>query len=100
MNEYIGRTLKLVRSYHDLSQIDVANKLGISRSYLSELEAGRKTPSMDLLGQYSHEFSVPMSTLMLISEGFEENSITGRMKKAATDKAIRLLEWVEARKNN
>jgi transcriptional regulator with XRE-family HTH domain len=100
MSEYIGRTLKLVRSYHDLSQIDVANKLGISRSYLSELEAGRKTPSMDLLGQYSHEFSVPMSTLMLISEGFEENSITGRMKKVATDKAIRLLEWVEARKNN
>jgi transcriptional regulator with XRE-family HTH domain len=98
MNEYLGRALKLVRSYHDLSQIDLAGRLGISRSYLSEVEAGRKTPSMDLLSQYSQELSVPLSTLMLVSEGFEAGTVTGRMKKSATDKALRFLEWVDARK--
>ncbi len=98
MNENLGRALKLVRSYHDMSQIELAKKLDISRSYLSEIEAGRKTPSMDLLGAYSRQFSVPLSTLMLVSEGFEEHTLTGRLKKSATDKAIRFLEWADARK--
>jgi len=98
MNEHLGRALKLVRSYHDLSQIELAQKLDISRSYLSEIEAGRKTPSMDLLRQYSHQFAVPLSTLLLVSEGFEDQTLTGRLKKSATNKAIRFLEWVDARK--
>lgn len=98
MNEHLGRALKLVRSYHDMSQIELAQKLDISRSYLSEIEAGRKTPSMDLLGEYSRQFSVPLSTLLLVSEGFEDMSMSGRLKRLATDKAIRFLEWVDARK--
>lgn len=98
MNEHLGRALKLIRSYHDLSQIDLAQKLDISRSYLSEIEAGRKTPSMDLLGQYSRQFAVPLSTLLLVSEGFESHTLTGRLKKSATEKAIRFLEWADTRK--
>lgn len=98
MNEHLGRALKLVRSYHDLSQIELAQKLDISRSYLSEIEAGKKTPSMDLLAQYSLQFAVPLSTLLLVSEGFEDETLTARLKKSATDKAIRFLEWVDARK--
>jgi transcriptional regulator with XRE-family HTH domain len=98
MNEHLGRALKLVRSYHDLSQIELAEKLDISRSYLSEIEAGRKTPSMDILSEYSRQFAVPLSTLLLVSEGFEDRTVSGRLKKSATGKAIRFLEWVDARK--
>jgi transcriptional regulator with XRE-family HTH domain len=98
VSEYLGRALKLVRSFHDISQSDLASELNISRSYLSEVESGKKTPSMDLLTEYAKHFSVPLSSLVIISEGFEEEKLSGKVKKAATEKTLRLLEWVEAKR--
>ncbi|WP_266170170.1 helix-turn-helix transcriptional regulator [Dyella subtropica] len=98
MSAYLGRALKLVRTFHDVSQVELASNLHISRSYLSEVESGKKTPSMDLLNEYAKHFSVPLSSLVIISEGFEEGKLSGKVKKAATEKALRLLEWVDAKR--
>ena len=44
------RALKLIRQYHRLSQAELADKLGLSRSFVSELEKpGGKKPSIDVL---------------------------------------------------
>ncbi len=94
----LNRALKLLRTYHQYSQIELAKRLGISNSYLSELEKGDKTPGLDLLGRYSEVFKMPVSSIMLFSESIEDGLKPGeRLRVAAADKILRLLEWLQER---
>jgi len=61
--------LRLVRVFHDMSQTDLAGKLKISKSYLSEIEKGeKKKVTLELLERYSEVFNIPMSSLMFFAE--------------------------------
>lgn len=84
----IGTALRLVRDYHRLDQRELAGKLGISPSYLSELEKGKKKPSLELLEKYQAVFDLPPSSLIYIFEALE----TGKGKGIAK-KAIKILDW-------
>lgn len=96
----LNRALKLLRTYHQLNQIDLAKRLGISNSYLSELENGIKIPGIELLEKYALLFKMPVSSIMLFSEKMTEEKSTGdKLRVAAADKILKLLEWIEERDN-
>jgi len=63
----LNKALRLVRVYHDLSQVDAAERLGLSKSYVSEIEKGDKNVSMATLQKYSEAFDIPMSSLLLFA---------------------------------
>lgn len=90
----ISRALRLVRSFHRLKQTDLADKLKISNSYLSEIESGIKSPSVELLAKYSKIFGIPVSTLLLFSERLDKRKFSDRIRVEAGDKVLRMLEWV------
>ena len=71
----LNKALRLMRVFHDLSQKDLAEKLGMSKSYLSEIESGKKTPTLDLLSRYSEIFDIPLSSIMFFSENLDNNHI-------------------------
>ena len=94
----LHRALRLLRTYHQLTQIELAKRLGISNSYLSEIEGGDKSPGMELLEKYAGVFKMPASSILLFSETMEEERKPGtRLRVAAADKILRLLEWLEER---
>lgn len=88
------RALKLLRAFHQLSQVELAKRLGISNSYLSEIESGSKSPNLELLEQYSSVFKLPVSSILLFSEQLGEATPGNRLRVKAADKVLRLLEWV------
>ncbi|MDP2761346.1 MAG: helix-turn-helix transcriptional regulator [Sideroxyarcus sp.] len=90
----LNRALKLLRTFHQLSQVELAKRLGISNSYLSEIESGSKSPSVDLLDQYSVVFKLPLSSILLFSEQLEEATPGNKLRVKAADKVLKLLEWV------
>ena len=90
----INRALKLLRTFHQLSQVELAKRLGLSNSYLSELESGIKTPSIEILEQYSVVFKLPLSSILLFSEQLESATPGNKLKIKAADKVLKLLEWV------
>ena len=59
----INEALRLLRVFHDLKQFEMAEKLGISKSHISEIEKGSKSPSLDLIERYASEFSIPVSSI-------------------------------------
>ncbi len=67
----LNEALRLIRVYHDLRQVDVAEQLGISKSYLSEIEKGSKKPTLDLMEKYSKNFQIPVSSIMFFSENID-----------------------------
>ena len=94
----LNRALKLLRTYHQLSQVDLAKRLEISNSYLSEIEHGDKTPGMDLLEKYASIFKMPLSSILLFSETISKPKRPAeRLRVAAADKILRLLEWIDER---
>lgn len=90
----ISNALRLVRVYHNMSPADTAARLGISRSYLSELETGSKTASIDVLNKYASAFDMPVSSLMLFVENAEAGPTTKRAQNFVAAKAIKMLDWV------
>ncbi|KWV93274.1 helix-turn-helix domain-containing protein [Erythrobacter sp. YT30] len=86
------RALKLVRQYHRLNQVQMAHRLEISPSYLSEIEKGKKTPSFDLLEKYAAIIGIPVSSLVFMAEELQGDQ--PRVKSAVVDKALKILEWI------
>jgi transcriptional regulator with XRE-family HTH domain len=90
----LDEALRLVRVYHDLTQTQLSYELGISNSFLSEIESGKKTPSLDLLDKYSARFDIPVSSLLFFAENIENSKVTDKIRLSVASKAVALLGWV------
>lgn len=92
-----GQAIKLIRQFHNVKQGELASNLGISKSYLSEIESGNKEVTLALLKKYSEYFNIPMSSLMLFSEKLDDNSISEKFRVCFTSKLKQIMEWVVAK---
>jgi transcriptional regulator with XRE-family HTH domain len=92
----LNKALKEIRLFHQLKQDELSKKLDISKSYLSELEAGKKTISLEILDKYSKVFSIPTSSLLLFSENLDSKP-SSKSKVNFANKILKLIEWVNLR---
>lgn len=90
----LNEALRLVREFHNINQSQLAEKLGISRSYLSEIESGKKAASIDLLEEYSDIFDIPPSSLLLFSENLEKNTFSEKARVMVANKIIKIMNWL------
>lgn len=90
----LNRALRLLRTFHQLSQVELAKRLGISNSYLSEIESGNKNPGLDLLEKYALIFNIPVSSILLFSEKLNGDRSSEKIRVKAAEKILRILEWV------
>jgi transcriptional regulator with XRE-family HTH domain len=95
-----SRALKLLRQYHRLTQAELAERLSLSKSFISELEAGNRRPSIDVLEKYAENFKLPLSGLMLFSEQIDAQSWHDRSRVVVADKVLKMLEWLEETTND
>lgn len=92
----LHRALRTVRQFHRKSQTVLAGELGISNSYLSEIETGVKKPGLDILEKYSIVFNIPVSSLLLFSEQIDTGTRGTKLKFHASNKVLQILEWIAA----
>jgi transcriptional regulator with XRE-family HTH domain len=93
----LNEALRLIRVYHDMKQSDVAAKLGVSNSYLSEIEKGRKKPTLDLVEKYSVAFKIPVSSILFFSENLDSTPTFRSARRAVASKVLNLMKFIEAR---
>lgn len=70
----MSETLKLLRIFYGYKSVEMAKMLNISQSFLSEIENGKKNPTLELLNKYSEVFKIKVSTIVLLSESLEEDN--------------------------
>jgi len=63
-----GRALKKIRLKKKLTQEDLALEAQLARVYISELEYGKKTPSIETVFKISKALNIKCSKLMDLTE--------------------------------
>lgn len=69
----LGEELKRARDEAGLSQDEVAARAKIDRSYLSQLENDRKSPTLDLLMRVCEAIGIKTSTIIARVERAQAN---------------------------
>lgn len=65
----LGETLRCIRAaYENMSVKEVAKGIGISSSYISEIENNKKKPSLKTLNKLSILYKIPLSKIMELDE--------------------------------
>jgi transcriptional regulator with XRE-family HTH domain len=64
INSKIKEIIKEKRKKLNLSQEEVAEKMGVSVNYISLLENGRKEPGAVFIEKFSRKFNIPMILLL------------------------------------
>ncbi len=90
----LGEALRLIRVFHDCKTGELAAALDLSPSYISEIEKGKKTPSIETLNKYADHFDTTVSAIMFFSEDIEKDT-EKPVKAAMRQKLIRFLQIIE-----
>ncbi len=91
LNEF----LRLLRVFHDLKSSELAEKLEISPSYLSEIESGKKEPTLALLRKYARVFNTSTSSLLFFSEDVEKHAKGRNFESILRKKTLKFLQSLE-----
>ncbi len=75
----LGARIRLERESRDWSLSDLAEKSGVSRAMINNVERGAASPTAALLGRLSGAFGLTMSTLLARAERRQD----GRLLRAA-----------------
>lgn len=93
----LNNALRMIRVFHDLSQREMADDLGISKSYLSEIESGKKEPTLSLVQRYSDLFDIPASSILFFSENLDETAMAKRDRLRISKKVLSMLNFIAER---
>ena len=91
-HQMVNESLRIIRVYWRKTQSELASELGLSQSYISDIEVGKREVTLDLLGRYSKALSVPMSTLLLFAEGVDGVPPKSRGTTLLAEKTVSFLK--------
>ena len=72
----VGEILRLLRISFDLSISDLSEKTKISKSYITEIEKGTKTPSEKIIKNYSIGLEIPEDTLNYLLNSYSQKHLS------------------------
>ncbi|SPE36434.1 conserved hypothetical protein [Candidatus Sulfopaludibacter sp. SbA3] len=70
--------LRIMRAQHDLSQAELAEKLGVSRQTVNAIETGRYDPSLSLAFKIAALFARPIEEIFSSDNGDGGTGKAGR----------------------
>lgn len=60
----LGRNVRRLREAHGWSQEDYADRAGIHRTYVSDIERGRRNPTVTVVEKLAKPFDIPPGDLI------------------------------------
>jgi transcriptional regulator with XRE-family HTH domain len=71
----VGKRVKTARKVKDYRQGELAQKIGITKNYLSEIETGKKLPSTNVFGILCKELQISSDYILGINESLEHETL-------------------------
>ena len=95
----IGQALKLLRTFHELKQGELADALGVSNSYVSELERNNREPSLSIIKKYAEFFDIPASSILFFAENIEGTSPKAKANRFVSKKILSIMQFLAQRQS-
>jgi transcriptional regulator with XRE-family HTH domain len=73
----LGRVIRQLREKRNLTQSELATKVGTTAANLSRIENDRHSPSADLLGSIAYVFGLKVYELIALTEGVQVTATSG-----------------------
>lgn len=89
----LGENIKLYRKKQKLTQVQLADKANISRSYLADVENNRYNPSVDTLKNISNALGINLNELL----SDNELTSTSDMPKKLSPEVERIAAHLESK---
>ena len=64
INKELGMRIRYLRKERKLSQLDLSLESGINRNYVSDLEKGRRNPTLVILNKIAISLNIDLATLL------------------------------------
>lgn len=61
--QQLGMRIAYLRKVRGWSQLDLSLESGVNRNYISDLEKGRRNPTLDVLERISDAFGITLEVL-------------------------------------
>lgn len=90
----MGRRIRRARKSLGLTQNELANRLGITTSYLGHIELGKRKASMEIIINIANELRVSMDFLVCDSlkcYPYVANSLLTRQQKLVLREVVKIL---------
>jgi transcriptional regulator with XRE-family HTH domain len=84
LSELVARNIKMLRHAADLSQEDLADRVGCSVRYIGLMEKGAHSPTVKMLGDVAHALNVQPFVLLLDAAPRMIANPAPRRKRVAT----------------
>lgn len=89
----LGRAIKLCRTQRGLNQTELAQAAGISFSYLSLLERGKRDPTMSTIENLANALAVPVIMLIFLAEDDAgKAALSAELLEKLSYKTLQLIE--------
>ena len=86
----LNNSLMCIRTFHNKSQTELASALNISKSYISEIESGKKKVTLNIIEKYSEYFDIPVSSIIELYEIMDDKKKTRKHIKLIAS----LISWI------
>jgi transcriptional regulator with XRE-family HTH domain len=85
----IGKQLRELREANGLSQSDVEGRTGLLRTYISHVENGHSTPTLQVLEKWAAALDVELYQLFVVGQGESEAALLPeRIQFGAQERAL------------
>jgi len=88
----VGGTLKNIRKKRNLTQDELSKQMNISRSYLSDVENNRKSPTIDTLCAFLEKLNISFVEFASLST---ENSVGEKIRKIRKELGLSMDEFAK-----
>ena len=73
--KYLGEALRLLRVHADLNQTEMSKLVGFGKPQVSEVESGKKNPSLDMVEKYAEALGIRVSSVFFLAENLLNPSL-------------------------
>ena len=92
----IGKAIQTCRSQRDLSQQQLATEIGLSKSYLSLIESGKRELSLARLNSIADVLQIPVELLVFL--GSEEKDMLSMPDSLRSQLSAAVIEVLKTRR--
>ncbi|WP_425451404.1 helix-turn-helix domain-containing protein [Brevundimonas bullata] len=86
----------LLRKFKGLSQTEIAQRLGVTKSWISEIESNKKDPTLNLLNSYAEVLDIPLSSILFFSEQMDGEKPSERARTFVSRKVLAIMDYIDA----